>query len=82
MTDPFMSDICCEGRTSTRLVDPTSGVTTHSSLSVPFYRSPSLITQLLHVARRCACDTVNVHNLLCFIREQYVTRRAPSLKRS
>ena len=37
VTDPFMSDICCEGRTSTRWVDPTSGFTTHSSLSVPFH---------------------------------------------
>ena len=74
--------ICCDGSAPTCWVDPASVATTHSSLSVPCHRSLSLITPLLHVARRCACYNVNVHNLPCFLGEQYVTRLAPSLRRS
>ena len=58
--------ICCDGSAPTCWVDPASVATTHSSLSVPCHRSLSLITPLLHMARRCACCKVYVHNLPCF----------------
>ena len=82
MTDLPIAIICCDGKSSKCCVDPASVATTHSSPSVPCHRSLSLITPLLHVAGRCACCDVSVHNLLCSLGQQYVTRRAPSLRRS